>query len=411
MLTIFIAASSLLVVRADIPHVSSGTWQPVGSLGSVRAGAASALLSNAAVLVTGGADANGSLATSELFGSDGTFSPVASMNAARANHTASTLADGRVLVVGGRDAGGALLSAEVYSSGSWSSVGDLTDARWGHTATLLQDGRVLIAGGENPTGVLSGVEVFDPGTGTFSPAGLLSSPRKGHAAARLSDGRVVIAGGFTGEATLTSIDIFDPGAGSVSPLSVSLGTSRAGLSATTLLDGKVLFLGGSDGSTDLASFEILDPIANAVTAGATAQVARRDHQAFLLPNNNTVLIVGGVSDNAPSTSALLYLPWLNQFWQTSAPAESRYRATGSALSKESYGAAPVGNGLLLISGGEGHGSSEVYGFATIRVDKDDYSPGETVLRVRQRMAYGRRDARPAGGGAGTRPEHVHGDGG
>jgi MBG domain (YGX type)/Galactose oxidase, central domain len=365
-------------LRGQMPQVANGAWQPAGSLGSVRAGAASALLSDGSMLVTGGADANGSLATSELFGTNGTFSAVASMNAARADHTAVTLADGRVLVVGGRDASGALLGAEVYSSGAWSAVGDLTDARWGHTATLLEDGRVLIAGGENAGGVLSSVEIFDPETGTFSAASLLSSPRKGHAAARLLDGRVVIAGGFTGGATLTSIDVFDPAPASVSPLSASLGIRRAGLSATTLLDGKVLFFGGNDGSNDLASSEILDPIAGTITAVATAPARRRDHQAFLLPNNNTVLIVGGVTDNAPSTSAQLYLPWLNQFWQTGAPAESRYRATGSALSKESYGTAPAGNGLLAIAGGDGRNSAEVYGFATISVDKDDYSPGQTV---------------------------------
>ena len=315
-------------VRGQMPPVANGAWQPAGSLGSVRAGAASALLSDGSVLVTGGADANGSLATSELFGTNGTFFAVASMNAARADHTAVTLADGRVLVVGGRDASGALLGAEVYSSGAWSAAGDLTDARWGHTATLLEDGRVLIAGGGNAAGVLSSVEIFDPETGTFSRGRftLLAAQRtRGRASVGRSRGhRRRIHGGRDADIDRR----LRPAAASLSPLSASLGIRRAGLSATTLLDGKVLFFGGNDGSDDLASSEILDPTAGHHPAVATAPAVRRDHQAFLLPNNNTVLIVGGITDNAPSTSAQLYLPWLNQFWQTGAPAESRYQSNG-----------------------------------------------------------------------------------
>src|SRR4029079_18972027 len=149
---------------------------------------------------------------------------------------------------------------------------------------------------------------------------------------------------FSGDAVLSSIDVFDPETDSISQLGLSLGTARAGLSATTLLDGKVLFFGGNDGSNDLATSEVFNPAAGTITAGASAPVARRDHSAFLLPNNNAVLIVGGATADGASASAELYIPWLNQFWSTSAPAAPRYRATGSALSKESYGDAPAGAG-------------------------------------------------------------------
>ena len=307
--------------RGQMPPVANGAWQPAGSLGSVRAGAASALLSD-------GACARHRWCRRERQPRD-----VGAVRE-RWNVLRRCLDEGgrerttppspwrywtAFLVVGGRDAAEALLSAEVYSSGGWCSAGDLTDARWGRRRNAGgEDGRVLIAGGENAAGVLSTVEMFDPGSWNLFSGRLALVGRKGHAAARIQDGRVVIAGGFTGESTLTSIDVFDPAAVSLSPLSVSLGTHRAGLSATTLLDGKVLFFGGNDDGNDLASSEILDPTAGTITAGASAtpQAARRDHQAFLLPNNNTVLIVGGVTGNAPSTSAQLYLPWLNQFWQT-----------------------------------------------------------------------------------------------
>jgi hypothetical protein len=371
-----LALSAYGLVRGEMPQVETGTWHAIGGLGSVRAGAASALLEDGTLLVTGGAGPDDALATAEILESSGTFSPAPSMNVARFDHAAVALDDGRVLVTGGRNGEGAVGGAEIYSDGEWSLANGLSDARWGHTATLLADGRVLIAGGENAAGVLASVEVFDPNTDAFYVAGTLSSPRKGHAAARLADGRVLIAGGFDGDATLSSIDVFDPETDSISPLGVSLGTARAGLSATTLLDGKVLFFGGNDGSNDLSTSEIFNPAVGTIAAGPSASAARRDHSAFLLPNNNAVLIVGGAIADGASASAELYLPWLNQFWSTAAPAAPRYRATGSALSKESYGNATPG--LLVIAGGEGQASAAVYGFATISVDKDDYSPGETV---------------------------------
>lgn len=375
--TVF-AASAFALLRGAAPQVDTGTWRATGPLGSARAGAASALLPDGTLLVTGGAGPDGTLSTTEVLGSSGAFSPAASMNAARSDHGAVALSDGRVLVVGGRNADNALASAEIYSDGEWFPAGDLTDARWGHTTTLLADGRVLIAGGENGAGVLASVELFDPYADTFSVIGTLSSPRKGHAAARLADGRVLIAGGFSGDAVLASIDVFDPETESIAPLGLSLGSPRAGLSATTLLDGRVLLVGGNDGSDDLATSEVFDAATGTITAGPSSAVGRRDHEAFLLPNNNAVLVVGGATADGLNASATLYLPWLNQFWPTAAPAASRYRATGSALSTESYGVAPDGAGVLAVVGGEGQSSSELYGFATISVDKNDYSPGETV---------------------------------
>ncbi|HJR59806.1 MAG TPA: MBG domain-containing protein, partial [Vicinamibacterales bacterium] len=370
-----------------MPDSQSGTWVATGNLAGARDGAAAALLPSGVVLVTGGADETGSVASVELFGPDGTFGAAAAMIEARADHAAVVLKDGRVLVVGGRNATGAVGGAEVFASGSWASASGLTDARWGHTATVLADGRVLVAGGENASGAVMSLELFDPETGVFAVAGSLAAPRRRHAATLLQDGRVLIAGGSTGEAVLASTEVFSPATLQLSA-GPSLNTAREGLSATTLLDGRVVFIGGHSGTSNVASAEIFSAVSSAITytATTTPMVARRGHQAFRLPNNNAVLIVGGIAEEVingvvveqATSAAELYLPWLNEVWQTGGMTVARSQASGAALSAESYGAAPAGEGLAMIAGGAGVSSSEAYRFATIRTEKNDYAPGDIV---------------------------------
>jgi hypothetical protein len=375
------------LLRGSMPDVQTGTWAPTGSMATARSGSSAVLLPSGDVLVTGGSGAYEGVETVDVFGADGAFSSGASMNEGRVEHAAVLLKDGRVLVVGGRNANGAVNSAEIYSHGAWTMIPGLTDSRWGHTATLLRDGRVLVLGGENAAGALMSVELFDPETGVFAVAGTMASGRKGHATALLSDGRVMIAGGASGDAVLSTTEIFSPETLQCAA-GPSLNTPRWGLTATTLLDGRVLFVGGFNGAQNVASAEIYSDVTNAITftASSTPMVARRNHQAFLLPNNNAVLLVGGVAEamvdgvlTARATSAAeLFLPWLNEVWQTVGMTVARAQAFGAVLSKESYGATPTGEGLVVVAGGAGQPSSEAYRFATIRVDKDDYLPGMKV---------------------------------
>ena len=221
------------------------------------------------------------------------------MATARANHSATLLDDGRVLVTGGVGVGGAALAlAEVYDpwTNAWTPVAPMHRARAGHTATLLRDGRVLIAGGDDAGVPTDWLEIFDPNPGVFSLANaVLSAARTEHAAALLEDERVLVAGGFDGTTALDSIDIYDPNSDTVMA-APSLGAMRAGLSATTLLEGNVLLLGGWNDSGELASAELYDPVSNTITdAGGTLLAPRQRHQAFLLPHNNTVLVVGGMA--------------------------------------------------------------------------------------------------------------------
>ena len=119
-IAISIAASSWLVVRADIPHVSSGTWVTAGDVGAIPAGAASL-----------------------------------------------GLPDGRVLVAGGEVDGAPSARVAIYDpdAGLWSNGGDLMVARSGHAVTLLNDGRVLIAGGTTASGPTFDIEIYNPTAG------------------------------------------------------------------------------------------------------------------------------------------------------------------------------------------------------------------------------------------------------
>jgi hypothetical protein len=296
----------------------------------------------------------------------GTWQPAGSLSVIREGASSVLLPDGRVLVLGGRNEEGPVASAEIYAEGVWSPVNGLGQS-WGQTATVLADGRVLIVGGRNANGVSRLLDIYDPLDDTVTPAGALATPRTGHAATLLQDGRVLIAGGFDGQNVLDTIELVDPGngVGTVAPLSLTV--ARAGLSATTLVDGRVLLAGGNDGNNDVALAEVVDVSAAVVSVGAMGQ-ARRDHQAVRLPFNNNVLLVGGAS-NGTIAGAELFRSWTGEFIAAAAPAAPRVSAAGSALAEE---------GWALIAGGQGEATAERYAFATVTTDKDDYVPGDVV---------------------------------
>ena len=71
-----------------------------------------------------------------------------------------------MLVAGGVDANGAIASAEIYdaASGIWTVTGSLNTGRQLHTATLLPSGMVLVAGGADANFVsINSAELYDPG--------------------------------------------------------------------------------------------------------------------------------------------------------------------------------------------------------------------------------------------------------
>ena len=144
----------------------------------------------------------------------------------------------------------------------------------------------------------------------------------------------------------------------------------------------------------MTSAEVFDPVTGSFTpTDNTLTNARQNHLAFLLPHNNQVLIVGGLADGNPVATAEYFTPWegtngafcgaplcASGYAGPAAPASARASATGSALSfpASKTNRSGPGDGLLLLAGGSGQRSAELFGFATIKTDKDDYAPGTTV---------------------------------
>jgi hypothetical protein len=341
----WLGAASLIVFIARAQSPDAYTWTAVGPMGTARADACAVLLQDGRALVIGGTGSDGSaLASAEFFNSDNTYTPAPSLNAARAQQSCTALPDGRVLVAGGSDGqGNAIGSAEIFdpAAQAWQPIAGLNEARWGHTATLLPNGRVLLAGGCDANGPKASLELFDPVANQFTgAAGTLSSPRMNFAAALLQTGRVLLLGGSDGAQSLASTDIFDPATATASP-GPNLLLPRAGLTANTLLDGTVLVVGGNDGNQDLASAEIFDPGAQTFSFNfGSPTVPRSGHQAFVIPNNGNVLIVGGMSNGSATAQCELYT-FQGEFMPVGSTGTPRAHAAGIA----------IGPGKVLTAGG------------------------------------------------------------
>ena len=311
----------------------------------------------------------------------GTWASIGEIGTPLPSGPAVALPDGRTLIVGGLTTEG-LPTASVLAfdpiDKSATDAGSLVAPRSGHTATLLRDGRVLITGGLVEGGLLSNeIEIFDPATSTSSLVSLLPEPRQGHVAARLLDGTVLIAGGATTDgAVLRSAVSFDPNTGTVSQVPGELRVGRVNAAAATLLDGRVLITGGSDSSaTELKSAELYENYSHTFAIAATTMsVARQGHSAILLPDNGGVLVVGGTSDSTAQAGADLFLPAV--FPDPFSFGEGEFAPTGAtSVPRGTAIAGPTGvEGFAFVAGGAS--TEEVYRFATIKTDTDDYAPGQ-----------------------------------
>ena len=338
------------------------SFTPTGSLQIPRHQHTGTLLSDRRVLVTGGSNSTGTLASAEIFDpSTDTFSPTGSMATARTQHTATLLNDGRVLVAGGSNSAGTLASAEIFdpSTNTFSPTGSMVTARAQHTATLLNDGRVLVAGGSNSTGALTNGEVFDAQTGQFTPVGDMAAARYFHTATLLSDGNILVSGGINGSGTALG-ELFNPATAKFSP-TANQGPEAVYLAAALLQDGNVLLTGGeannsfcgtSSPATSFANVNLFGKSGADFSAIGNMVDDRTRHTSTLLTGGE-VLIAGGAHisvffEKCPArimfsslASAEIFDPVSQTFTLTGNMTTPRYEHTATLL----------GSGKVLLVGG------------------------------------------------------------
>src|SRR2546426_2464343 len=361
-----------------------GTWAPIADLNQPRAEHTATLLANGTVLISGGRDAaDQPLASAEIYDpATGGFTLLASpLPAPVWGHTATRLGDGTVLIAGGTGDGGLPVAAvQLFdpATDTFTALDPMSTPRGRHTATLLRDGRVLMVGGTDGSKPLASLEVYDPTTRTFSRASsALVLARQDHTATLLPDGRVLVAGGSNTSGALNFAELYDPTAGTVSPAG-PFNVPRTLASAALLLDGTVLVAGGqTTTSEDLDSAEVYDAATNTFARlAAPMGTARSGHLGVQLLHNGKVLISGGTSGGQLVPSAEFYDPVTGAFRPVDSPGTAR-RLFGANFFELPY------TGILLATGGlDGAetplASSEGFFYPTLRSDKPDYAPGETV---------------------------------
>jgi hypothetical protein len=345
-----------------------------------REGHTASLLPDGRVLLAGGINDTGCLASTEVFdpGSN-TFSDSGEMNVRRAAHTATELSGGRVLIAGGFScsSNGAvpnyLDSAELYDplTGSFASVGNMTTLRRTPTATRLSDGRVLFTGGNDDSGApLASAELYDPSADTFAPTVSMQKPRVGHSATLLANGKVLIAGGYTPACAGCIVvpdytaELFDPVTG-VFTRTGDMPGPIAGPSASRLKSGLVLIAGGdpcgltgAGGSSECAPEDgtnqalLYDPATGTFSVTGAMAYARMGHSATSLSDDKVLIAGGSGADPATFDDVTTFTAELYD------PATGLFTRTGSmALALSGHTATLISNGRVLIAGGSDNDGS------------------------------------------------------
>jgi hypothetical protein len=129
----------------------------------------------------------------------------------------AVLGDGRILITGGYDRPWGrnetvqpMSSAVIYDphTGEYTTTTPMSVPRARHACVALRDGRVAVIGGMG-TAPTASVEVYDPGTGKWTTSTPLSQPRYDHTAAY--DGHAVYVFGGSAQSMLTGAETVYPG--------------------------------------------------------------------------------------------------------------------------------------------------------------------------------------------------------
>ena len=270
--------------------------------------------------------------------SSGTWALTGSLNTARAGHTATLLPNGQVLVAGGENTTGVLASAELYnpSTGRWTVTGSMATPRINHQATLLPNGQVLVSGGNNSTGPLASAELYNPSTGQWTTTGSMTITRTMHGATLLLNGQVLVAAGNNTVASSTgnTAELYNPAKGTWQATG-SMQSSHS-FTLTLLADGRALAVDGS--GTVNSPGEIYNPSTGQWTVTGNMYYAHSGGVAVLLPNGDA-LAYGNH-----------FACYAGQFFNPSANTWSR--TVGQCGTDTSFGPlALLGTGKVLLAGG------------------------------------------------------------
>lgn len=348
----------------------SPPWIPAADMASARVFATATLLRDGRVLVAGGQNGDGILATSEFYDPALNVWQVGpSIFVGRTGHTATLLTDGRVLIAGGLTALSpppSAMTGLLYdpADGEWHTTPGSMVIRAAHTATLLDSGKVLVAGGWNGD-PMADAKLFDPSNGTFSDAGSMSTPRYDHVAAKLPDGRVLVAGGGTGSggmAPTATVEIYDPASNSWTQ-AADLAFARRLPAVVVMSSGKAMVIGGVAGNVPVAATEIYDAASNSWSSSGSLSSGRGYLSATLLPGGS-VLASGGSGSTGPSDQSDLYRPATGQWTYAGSMLETRSQHVALLLP----------DGQVLVLGGVGTSylsSAERYEWNSIFADDFD----------------------------------------
>jgi N-acetylneuraminic acid mutarotase len=276
--------------------------------------------------------------------------PAASLQTGRYFSTAAVLLDGRVLVTGGIDFTGVVASTEIYdpAQNTWTPGPDLPSGRFAPRAVTLGDGRVLVIGGYRiDGGTTSSTTLYDPATAAWTDGPPMSFARLLPDVTPLADGRILVTGGFTNDDQQTSVasaELFDPLTNSWSAAGESSIGHTLGF-AKRLQDGRVLVAGGAGSNANatlLADADIYDPITNSWHQAHPMSIARVYFAAGLLADGS-VIVAGGLGPDFGILQTAELYDSQHDLWAPTAQSLSAPRAGGMQ-------GAVVGDRFLVAGG-------------------------------------------------------------